>query len=50
VTEKDSSDGAAGSLAYGSCGMQGWRTNMEDSHLNVLGFDGDDAAAHFIIG
>lgn len=42
ITEKDVDDGGSidkcGSR-YGVCGMQGWRRNMEDSHLTLPEFD-----------
>jgi len=31
--EKTSEDGKNGSVKYGASGMQGWRVNMEDSHI-----------------
>jgi protein phosphatase 1G len=37
-TEKKVEDGAACELAYGTCGMRGWRENMEDAHLVDLEF------------
>jgi len=49
ITEKDSEDGAQGSFKFGSSGMQGWRTNMEDTHVNELNFNGDAGAALFAV-
>lgn len=42
VTEKEVEDGGDVSKCgsrYGVCGMQGWRRNMEDSHLALPSFD-----------
>jgi len=49
ITEKDSSDDVSASFAFGSSGMQGWRSNMEDSHINILSYDGDENAALFAV-
>lgn len=50
ITEKESQDGdTGGSYAFGSSGMQGWRTNMEDTHVNELSFDGDAGAGLFAV-
>lgn len=46
---KKSTDGETASLYYGSCSMQGWRINMEDAHLAVIGFGGDPSACLFAI-
>jgi len=34
VVQKDSHDGAGQGYQWGSTAMQGWRTNMEDSHIH----------------
>jgi len=49
VTEKVSADGVGRAYAYGSSSMQGWRSNMEDSHINMLNFDGDEGAGLFAV-
>ena len=33
-------DGQGGSVAYGACGMQGWRNTMEDAHLALINISG----------
>ena len=38
VTNKVKADGSSDSLAFGSCAMQGWRKDMEDSHFEYLAF------------
>jgi serine/threonine protein phosphatase PrpC len=35
-TEKHSENGDCLEIRYGSCGMQGWRKRMEDSHISDL--------------
>jgi serine/threonine protein phosphatase PrpC len=35
VTKKVRADGSTDRLAFGSCAMQGWRKDMEDSHLEI---------------
>jgi protein phosphatase 1G len=37
--EKDIDRGENSDYEYVGCSMQGWRTNMEDSHLAELDFD-----------
>ena len=37
-------DGRSERLSFGSCAMQGWRQQMEDAHLSILGFNGKDEA------
>lgn len=37
--EKISEDGQNERVIYGACSMQGWRVNMEDSHLAQLNFN-----------
>ena len=37
-TAKEVEDDASAELAYGTCGMRGWRENMEDAHLAHLEF------------
>lgn len=49
ITAKESEDGELGCFTFGSSGMQGWRTGMEDSHVNILSFDGDPGAALFAV-
>ena len=34
-TNKVKADGCVGRLAFGSCAMQGWRKDMEDSHIEL---------------
>lgn len=34
--DKNSTDGENERVAYGACGMQGWRHSMEDSHIHEL--------------
>ncbi len=34
--EKESEDGESTDIRFGSCGMQGWRRRMEDSHISDL--------------
>ena len=36
ITEKELSDGENNILRYASCGMQGWRKRMEDSHITDI--------------
>lgn len=36
ITEKEFSDNENNLLRYGSCGMQGWRRRMEDSHITDI--------------
>ena len=36
ITEKQSENGECLEIRYGSCGMQGWRKRMEDSHISDL--------------
>lgn len=49
ITEKESFDAVSdnGLIAFGVSAMQGWRRNMEDSHIGLLEFDGDPNAALF---
>ena len=35
-TEKEISSGDGNGLKWGCCGMQGWRTSMEDAHIHVV--------------
>ena len=35
-TEKEISSGDGNELKWGCCGMQGWRTSMEDAHIHVV--------------
>jgi len=49
ITTKHSEDGAQGCFSYGSSGMQGWRTKMEDTHVNELNVEGDSGAALFAV-
>jgi len=49
ILTKESEDGSQGPYTFGSSGMQGWRTNMEDTHVNELNFDGDPGAALFAV-
>ena len=36
ITEKELDNGENNILRYGSCGMQGWRKRMEDSHITDI--------------
>ena len=36
VVEKNSVEGEGTGLKWGATGMQGWRTNMEDSHIHKV--------------
>ncbi len=36
ITEKELANGENNILRYGSCGMQGWRKRMEDSHITDI--------------
>ncbi|EGR34512.1 protein phosphatase 2c, putative [Ichthyophthirius multifiliis] len=42
ITLKDTEKGQNNRFEYTAVGMQGWRTNMEDSHIANLNFDGED--------
>jgi protein phosphatase 1G len=44
-TAQASEEGGDGRFAYGACGMQGWRTDMEDAHLAALDVRPPAAAA-----
>ena len=35
-TEKEISSGDGDGFKWGCCGMQGWRTSMEDAHIHVV--------------
>ena len=35
-------DGKSERLEFGACAMQGWRQQMEDAHLSIVGFNGKD--------
>lgn len=35
-TEKEISSGDGNGFKWGCCGMQGWRTSMEDAHIHVV--------------
>ena len=41
VTDKESEAGGDAKYLFGVCAMQGWRTDMEDSH--IVNLDVDDA-------
>jgi len=40
VTTKETVSGACMGLEYACTGMQGWRTDMEDTHLTILNIGG----------
>ena len=40
IKDKHSEEGENDQLKYASCGMQGWRKRMEDSHIADLNIDG----------
>ncbi|KAJ0402547.1 hypothetical protein P43SY_000810 [Pythium insidiosum] len=40
ITDKETERGEGNGLEYGVSAMQGWRTNMEDSHVAVVGPEG----------
>ena len=41
VTDKESEEGGDAKYSFGVCAMQGWRTDMEDSH--IVNLDVDDS-------
>ncbi|EER08629.1 protein phosphatase 2c, putative [Perkinsus marinus ATCC 50983] len=48
-TKKELEDGFDLRIAYGSAAMQGWRSTMEDAHVQQLGFNGKDDEGLFAI-
>mmetsp|Transcript_11717 Transcript_11717/g.23847 ORF Transcript_11717/g.23847 Transcript_11717/m.23847 type:complete len:416 (-) Transcript_11717:3064-4311(-) len=46
---KESEDGDGRMLRYGVSEMQGWRLEMEDAHVAVLGLMGDDKSGLFAV-
>jgi len=48
IRDKHSEDSENHFLRYASCGMQGWRKNMEDSHISDLGIGG--TSNHHLFG
>ncbi len=46
---KHSEDGGTAEVQFGASSMQGWRINMEDSHLAVPNLGGDPSAALFAV-
>ena len=39
ITDKESEEGGDAKYSFGVCAMQGWRTDMEDSHIINLNVD-----------
>jgi serine/threonine protein phosphatase PrpC len=39
IKDKEVERDQKGTLSYAAVGMQGWRINMEDSHIANIGFD-----------
>lgn len=46
---KNSVDGSGFGISYGASEMQGWRKNMEDAHITISNFGGDNSASLFAI-
>mmetsp|Transcript_42396 Transcript_42396/g.112204 ORF Transcript_42396/g.112204 Transcript_42396/m.112204 type:complete len:401 (-) Transcript_42396:184-1386(-) len=47
VTDKESSSGSGATHAWGCTSMQGWRNNMEDSHITISDLGGDQSGVSF---
>lgn len=49
ITEKKTEEGSAHGLVWGSTAMQGWRTEMEDSHIHETDVPGRPGASFFCV-
>ena len=49
IKDKHSADGESKDFKYAASSMQGWRTNMEDTHIAITNFDNDPSAALFAV-